>query len=514
MRVLTASEMAAVDSRAIEELGIPGMVLMENAAVGVADALAEYFPTANSVVVLCGPGNNGGDGLALARHLEARGYRHRTVLVTGRSQPRGDAGTQLEILERCGFVVERLGPGDDLGHVVAACARADVVVDALFGTGLSRPLEGHFAELVESVDGLGVPILAVDVPSGVDGSRAEPSGSHLRATLTVTFAAPKVAHVLPPAALAAGRLVVTDLGIPPWLVEEAPGQLHLSSGGELAACLLPRERGDHKGSLGHALVVAGATGMAGAAILCTRGALRGGAGLVTLAAPGSLAGAVHGASPESMVLSLAEEPSGLSPENEEALMTASEGKTAVALGPGLGRGQGTGELVRHFVKRLDLPLVLDADGLWPFSGRLEELAERSAPTMLTPHPGEMGRLLACSTVEVQEDRLGAVRRAAQVAQATVVLKGDRTLVADPEGTVVINPTGNPGLATGGSGDVLTGLLAALLARGYEPFLAAQLGVYLHGLAGDLAAEDKGWEGLLAGDVAEALPQAFLRLEGA
>jgi NAD(P)H-hydrate epimerase len=511
MRILSADEMRQVDRRAIEEIGIPSLVLMENAAVGVADALGERFPQAAAVTVFCGPGNNGGDGLALARHLEARGYRYRVFLVC-RKPPRGDAATQLEILERSAIEVETVGPESDLAPVLAAGRASDLVVDALFGTGLTRALEGHYGELVKGLDRLPVKKLAVDLPSGLDGSRPQPPGPHLTADLTVTFAAPKIAHVLPPAAEAVGELVVTDLGIPPHLVAEAPGDLHLLTGDELAATLAVPEPGAHKGDFGHVLLVAGSPGKAGAAILGARSAVRGGAGLVTAAVPRPILQTVDGGSLESMTLPLAAGPDGgLAAEAAAEALQAAAGKQAVAIGPGLGTAPATAGAVRRLLAELAVPAVVDADALNALAGHLGELRDRPAATVLTPHPGEMGRLLGIPTREVQADRLQAARRAADESGAVVVLKGYRTVVADPEGGVYVNPTGNAGMATGGSGDVLTGLLAALVGQGYEPLVASQLAVYLHGLAGDVAAETLAPETLRAGDLVAALPAAFDRL---
>lgn len=516
MRVLTAQEMQRVDRRAIDEFGVPSLVLMENAAIGIADALAESFPTAETVCVLCGPGNNGGDGLALVRHLEARGYGHRTYLVLGNSPPKGDAAVQLDILVRAELGVETVDGDSDLEPLLEACRAADVVVDALFGTGLSRPLEGHFAALVDALDRLPVPLLAVDVPSGLDGSGGGVPGPHARAEVTVTFAAPKVAHVLPPASQSMGRVIVTDLGIPPHWVDEAPGDLHLPVAEEMAASLLERPAESHKGTFGHALLVAGGPGTLGAALLATRAAVRGGAGLVTVAVPESLAAAADTTSLESMTLALPAGPDGgPSDAAVAAVVEACVGKAAVGIGPGLGTDPATAEAVRHWVSGVDgvglpIPLVLDAGGLDAYAGGLEALQVRQAPTVLTPHPGEMGRLLGIPTQDVQADRLAAVRRASEASGAIVVLKGHRSLVAAPAGGVWINPTGNAGMATGGIGDVLTGLLVALLGQGYEPLVATQLGVWLHGLAGDLALVDGAPESLAAGDLLDALPRAFRR----
>ncbi len=513
MRILTADEMREVDRRAIEEIGIPSLVLMENASIGVADAIAESFAESETVAIFCGPGNNGGDGLALARHLDARGYRLRVFLVVaGSSRPGGDAAVQLEILRRSGLEVETVDAATDIPRLVADCSGYDLIVDALFGTGLRRPLSGHFAELVEGLNAAARPILAVDLPSGLDGSRAEPPGPHLVTDMTVTFAAPKVAHVFPPAADATGKVVVTDLGIPPLLVDQAPGDLHLLLGHELAAYLTPRPAPAHKGDFGHTLLVAGSPGKAGAAILAALGAVRGGAGLVTAAVPEAILQAVDGGSLESMTLALPTGPGGgLGAEAGAAVLAAAEGKRSAALGPGLGLRPQTAATIRRLARELPLPVVLDADALSAFAGRPGELAGRDADTVLTPHPGEMARLLGISVAEVRDDRLAAARRAAARSGAVTILKGHLTLVADPAGAVYVNPTGNPGMATGGSGDVLTGLVAALLAQGYDALAAGQLGVYLHGLAGDLAVREIAPEALRAGDLIDYLPRAFDRL---
>lgn len=511
MRVLTADEMRRVDLRAIDEIGIPSMVLMENAAIGIADALAEVFPKAESAAIFCGPGNNGGDGLALARLLDARGYRVRTFLVLRSSEPKGDAAAQLRILENAAFDVERLLPDSDLLEAELACAQADLVVDALFGTGLTRPLQEHFADLVAIFNRSPTPCLAVDLPSGLDGSRGETTGPYAPADLTVTFAAPKVAHILAPAAEAMGTLVVTDLGIPPFLVDEAPGELHVLTEEEMAASLLPRATAGHKGTFGHTLLVGGSVGKAGAMVLAATAAVRSGSGLVTVAVPDPLANVVDGGSLESMTLPMPGEV--LDQDNVGHVLENAADKDAVGLGPGLGLDPSTVGAVRRLVLEIPVPLVLDADGLNAFAGDLAALAQRQGPTILTPHPGEMARLLGITSAEVQSDRLGVARRAAAESGAIVILKGQGTVIAGPTGELWINPTGNDGMATGGSGDVLTGLVAGLLAQGYDMMIAAQLGAYLHGLAGDLVVGDAP-EALRAGDLVEALPAAFAQVRAA
>lgn len=513
-RILSAEAMREVDRRAIEEIGIPSLVLMENAALGLVEAVTELDDSEadgiETVAIFCGPGNNGGDGLALARHLDARGYELAVFLVTAGKELRGDAAVQQAICEQQGIELFPVAPDDDLEPVLAVAREADLVVDALFGTGLSRPLVGTFAELVEALNDLPVRRLAVDLPSGLNGTRTEVFGPCIDADLTVTFAALKPATVLPPAADHVGEVVVTELGIPPHLVAEVeePGRFFLLDGAALALELPPRPPESHKGDYGHVVVLAGSPGKAGAAVLAARGAVRGGAGLVTAAVPQPLLATVEGASLESMTLGLPATDDGeLAETAAEELLTFVADKDALALGPGLGRSVETTAAIRRLVRETPVPLVIDADGVNAFAGRAGELAGRGAPTFLTPHPGETGRLLGISAAEVQADRVAVARRAARETGAVVVLKGHQTLVATPGGDVHLCPTGNPGMATGGSGDVLTGLLLALAGR-LDPLPAACLAVFLHGLAGDLALEIQGAESLAAEDLLDSLPDAF------
>lgn len=516
MRILTAEAMREVDRAAIEELGIPGLVLMENAALGVAEAIGQAFGETERAAIFCGPGNNGGDGLAVARHLAVRGWEVRIFLVTGGRAPSEDCATHLAICRAMELSLREISTGDDLDEAAESAAECDLVVDALFGTGLARALSGIFAHVVELINELPAPVVAVDLPSGLSGSRPEPLGPHVQADLTVTFAAPKVAHVFPPAAEAVGEMVVTDLGIPSRLVEEveeADGDLHLLMGDELSELLPAREPDSHKGDYGHALIVAGSPGKAGAAILAARAAVRSGAGLVTAAVPEPIVQTVDLGSIESMTLPLPAGASGqITEAAADAVLKAAEGKAVLALGPGLGAEPATAAAIRRIVLDGPLPLVIDADGINAFAGRAADLAGRRTETVLTPHPGELGRLLGIPTAEVQADRVAAVRRAAEETGAIVVLKGHLTLVASGR-AVFVNRTGNPGMATGGSGDVLTGMIAGLLAQGLDALDATLLATWLHGLAGDLAAARRGEVSLAAGDLLETLPEAFAELTG-
>ncbi len=519
MKVLTAEAMAAADQRAIVEIGVPGLVLMENAALGVVEAIGESFPDVQRISVLCGPGNNGGDGLAVARHLMTRDCLPRVVMVVSPDRLRGDALLQLEIVERLGLAVhvwEEEVSVSELIETTVAPRGCELIVDAMFGTGLARPLEGRLAELVGAINELPLPVVAVDLPSGLHGSRFQLPGPHLRADLTVTFAAPKVAHVLSPALESCGEVVVADLGLPRFLVEEAEGQLFVQSAEELRGLIEPRAAESHKGSYGHLLVVAGAPGTTGAAAMAVRSALRSGVGLVTAAVAEPLVPILEAVSLESMTLPVPHHDSGaLGERSLELLLEAAAARSAMVVGPGLGRAPSTEEMVRSLVLDSERPLVLDADGINAFEGQASMLAERAAgdreSVVLTPHPGELARLLEVPGAEIQADRPRFVSLAARETGAVVVLKGHQTLIADPDGDVVINPTGNPGMASGGTGDVLAGVIGALLAQGYDPRTASRLGCFVHGLAGDLSAERVGELSLVAGDLIEMLPQAFATL---
>lgn len=513
MRILTAASMSGVDRVAIEDFGIPSLVLMENAALGLVEAIAESYPQARTVAIFCGPGNNGGDGLALARHLTIRGYQVDLILATGGRELAGDAGIQLDICQAQGLSIRELGPEDGVQGSVTAARDTDLIVDALFGIGLGRPLEGQFAELVQALNLLPVPRLAVDLPSGLSGSRAEIPGPHLEADLTVTFGAPKIAHIFAPAADAVGEVVVADLGIPAEIIEQADGELHLLTAEDLAVEIMPRADASHKGDFGHLVLVAGSEGKAGAAILAARAAVRSGAGLVTAAVPKEITQTVDLGSLESMSLALPTAvPGGLDASCLDLLVDFSNDKDGLAIGPGLGLADTTVEVVKKLVLGAALPIVVDADGLNAFAGDLDSLAGRPAGTVLTPHPGELARLLGRTAAQVQDDRVASAKEAAARSGCVVVLKGHRSLIASPGGEVYVNPTGNPGMASGGMGDVLTGLIGGLIVQRYEPLVAALLGTYLHGLAGDLATGGgRGQVTLAAGDLLETLSGAFAEL---
>ncbi|HKB07210.1 MAG TPA: NAD(P)H-hydrate dehydratase [Candidatus Polarisedimenticolia bacterium] len=515
MEILTSQQMRRIDRRAARSFGVPDIVLMENAGLRLFETLLRIDPDlkSRSLLLLCGKGNNGGDTFVLGRHLHNQGIPFVSLLFGRRRDVRGSAAINLRSLERLGRV-----PREVMGAAGWRSARAhlmtcDVIVDGILGTGLSRPLGGFLASVVEDVNQSRALVVAVDVPSGLSGDSHAIPGPCIRADHTVTFARPKVPHVLPPAEEMCGRLHLVDIGIPNEAVAAEQADLDLPRPEELAT-LLPRRRSDsHKGDYGHALVVAGSRGKGGAARLAALAALRAGCGLVTAAVPQGLQAGFVSRAMEVMTEGLPETPEGtLAESGIPRLLSLLEGKQAVAIGPGLTTHSQTRRLVRELVRRARVPVVLDADGVNAFTSDEGSLSGRKRPLVLTPHPGEMGRLLGTSSRDVQSRRLSLARDFARRHHCFLVLKGHRSLVATPGGLVHINPTGNPGMATGGAGDVLTGLLAGLIAQGIDVSGATRLGVYLHGLAGDLAAAEVGEAPLIARDILQHFPAALQRLK--
>ncbi|MEP6863845.1 MAG: NAD(P)H-hydrate dehydratase [Deltaproteobacteria bacterium] len=492
--VVTASEMRALDKATIDDIGIPALTLMETA--GRAVAAAAQRMTAGSIAIVCGPGNNGGDGFVTARVLRAGGRDATVYLAVPRTKVTGDAATHLDILERSGGVVRMIDTPATLAMLADAIAGAGLVVDALFGIGLVRPIEGHFAEVVATIN-RGRARLALDIPSGLETDTGRVLGVAVRADRTVTMAAHKVALACAPGFAYCGEVEVCDIGVPAGLlateslcaglVEER--DLALPHGGLL----------DHKGTRGHALIIAGMPGMRGAGRLAATAALRAGAGLVTLAAQGELT-----ADDSIMTRSLGD---------DAALTPLLEGKAAVVIGPGLGRSERAAAWVGD-VLAAGVPAVIDADALNLIAGVTGALANANGPVVITPHPGEAARLLGTDTKTVEADRLAAARSLAAQTRTVVVLKGARTIVCD--GTLgdefcSINPTGGPALATGGSGDVLAGVIGALLAQGLTALDAARAGVYVHGRAGDELARIHGDRGVISSDLPSAVAGVVLKI---
>ncbi len=514
--VFTAEEMRALDRRAIESLGIPAATLMENAGRAAAEAIVAFLPTlglapAARVALVCGKGGNAGDGFVVARSLAGRGAQVSVWLATPPEEIGGDAATKLVELEKEGI---RPVLAEDATAVAADLAQADLVVDALLGTGARGVAEGLVARLIEIVNTSGRPVAALDVPSGLPADGDPPTGPVVRASLTVTFAGLKRALVTTPGMEFAGYVKVVDIGIPPNEVRRGVSTFLLEAG-DVARHLPPRRRATHKGTYGHLLIVAGSRGKTGAAALAARAAMRSGAGLVTVATAASQQPIVAALVLEAMTEPLAETAAGsVALTAAQAIVELAAAREAVAIGPGLGRDPDTLALARELARGLPKPLVIDADALTALAGHLHRLRSAPAARCLTPHAGEMARLLDTGVAEVERNRIGLARELARAHGVHVVLKGAASVIAAPSGETYINPTGNPGMASGGTGDVLAGMLGAFLARGLEAGAALQTAVYLHGRAGDLAATRIGQEALIASDVIAALPDAFRELQAA
>ena len=494
MKILTAAQMRNIDRRATERFGIPSIVLMENAATAVVDAIFSHYPEADRIAVICGVGANGGDGFAIARHLENRGVVPVILIAGERAKYSGDALTNLTICERLGIPMYDVAPSVD--DALAHAADADVIVDAIFGTGLNRAPEGIYAELIRAIAELRLPVVAVDLPSGANASSPVPFEPCINAEVTVTFAAPKLCHVFEPAAAYCGEVIVADISIPEAALQDENVTLALITPRDLQPLVAPRLASTHKGTYGHLAVIAGSPGRSGAAVMCARGAIRTGAGLVTVITDAETAKLVHGGVIEAMTYS-----------GEDFL----DKKSAVLIGPGLADDDASYARVRDLVAKIELPMIIDASALNAFASRANELNPHGRPRVITPHPGELARLLGRTSQEINDDRIAAARDAARITNCVAVLKGYQTLIADPEGQVRVNPTGNPGMASGGMGDVLSGIIGALLARDVDPFEAACCGVFLHGLAGDILKDEMGDTGLAATDLAERVPLAIQRL---
>jgi ADP-dependent NAD(P)H-hydrate dehydratase / NAD(P)H-hydrate epimerase len=507
MKLVTAELMRNLDRRTIEDVGLPSLVLMENAGRSTYQILRREFPhLPGPIIVLAGRGNNGGDGFVVARYLAHAGFAVTVLLLASRDQVQGDALVNLKILDEIGVEVEEVLGEDQLSSVTHRLSRAALVVDALLGTGLNSPVRGLLAQVIARVNQVRPPVLAVDIPSGLSADTGEPLGAAVEAEVTVTYGYPKIGQILPPGRDFVGRLWQVDISIPPNLAQGITTELAEAS--EMRRLLPPRPFASHKGTFGHLVVVAGSEGKTGAAALTAEAALRTGAGLVTAAVPASLNDVLEVKLTEAMTLPLpeAEGARALGEQAWAPLRDFVTDKTAVALGPGLGTHPETQEVVRALIRDCPLPLVIDADGVNALAGQLEVLKGAAGPRILTPHPGEMARLLGATSKEVQSRRLDSARSFAAAQGVWVVLKGAQTVVADPEGRLSLNPTGNPILASGGTGDVLSGLIGGFLAQGLPPWDAARLGVYLHGLAADYLETGVGPRGHLAGDLLACFPE--------
>jgi hydroxyethylthiazole kinase-like uncharacterized protein yjeF len=515
MILLTAKQMQECDRHTIEDLGIPGVVLMELAGAGVARVCVQSLNEKNkkvqgaNIAVVCGSGNNGGDGYVVARHLQNMGANVTTYLLAEPSKLKGDALLNYRCLEMIGGrFIDAYRPGS-LAAQLAGLRQSDLLVDAIFGTGLTRDLTPFFVEAIQLLDALPCIRVAVDIPSGVDSDTGMIRGAALRADKSVTFAYQKRGHWLYPGRELSGEVSLIDISIPPSTTGRLTGLCRLLTADSLRPLLQKRPRTSYKNTFGHLLVVAGAAGMSGAALLSASSALRSGAGLVSIATCGHSQRALEGRHPEIMVT--AGDPGSAFLTQDDVLQIKAQliGKAAIVLGPGIGQELTTRAFAQRLIEEVTLPMVVDADGLNAASKSMKCLKDAQGPRVLTPHPKEFSRLCGVPVAEIEKDRAAHAERFAKEHNVTLVLKGADTVVASPTGELFINSSGNPGLATAGSGDVLAGIIGAFLAQGLSPLDAARLGVYLHGAAGDEAKKTLGEMSMNASDVTNALP-ALLR----
>jgi hydroxyethylthiazole kinase-like uncharacterized protein yjeF len=521
MKIVTSAEMRGIDRVTSERFGVPSLTLMENAGSAVAEFALTSYPQAKTFGVICGKGNNGGDGFVAARKLQQAGREVRLLLLADPTELHGDAAANFARLQKNSVSRETASDKSNSGSLIIFNAwgdpafrevfSCDVLIDAILGSGFRPPVGGLYAEAIAKINAAIAPVVAVDIPSGADADvMGDQTGAVARADAIVSFTAPRPAHVF--GGLTSGTTVIAPIGSPPEAIES---ELHLQviTSKEIAQLISARPRDSNKGMYGHVLVAGGSLGKTGAAVMAGFSALRAGAGLVTVASPKSAIGIIAGYRPELMTEPLKEIDAGsISNEALPEFERIAENKTVLAIGPGISRHPSSAEFVRAIVIGSKTPIVLDADGLNAFENRAHELNGRDRTLVLTPHPGEMARLTGLSTAAIQRDRVNVARSFAQDHQLILVLKGDRTLIANPEGGVWVNTTGNPGMATGGTGDILTGIVAGMLAQNPKhAFLAVLAAVYLHGLAGDVAEESTGEQSLVATDLITWMPVAFRRI---
>ena len=512
MKIVTAAEMREIDRATSVQKRVPSLTLMENAGTAVAEHVLASYSSARTIVAICGKGNNGGDGFVAARVLHEKGRTIQVVLLADPSELRGDAAEMFRKLPITAIPVR--APEEFTSERVRSVLAADLYLDAILGTGFKPPVSGLYEEAIRIMNNSGVPVVAVDIPSGADAdSMTTQTGTVARADSIVTFTAPRPAHVF--SMLTSGPTRIVSIGSPDDVIKSSLA-LNLITPRDFAFALTPRPADSNKGKYGHVLVIGGSVGKAGSVAMAGMATLRAGAGLSTIATAKSALATVAGFHPEVMTEGLAETSAGtISLSASKSLRELSRGKSVLAIGPGISREAETSELVRSLVTESEIPVVLDADGLNAFEGKVDALRGRGRTLVITPHPGEMARLADCSIADVQKDRLKTARDFAREHNLIVVLKGHRTLVAKPDGEAWVNTTGNPGMSTGGTGDILTGMVAAMIAQNpRETFLSVCAAVYLHGLAGDAMLDRVGEHSMVATDLLRGLPDAFRRAKTA
>ncbi|MFH1825376.1 MAG: NAD(P)H-hydrate dehydratase [Candidatus Firestonebacteria bacterium] len=511
MKVVNGEDMRKIDTKAIVKFKIPSIDLMENAGKGVVDFLKQEFPDfkKKKICILCGKGNNGGDGLVIARWLTHMKVKVRVFLFAKKEELKKDVKINLNKLLKEKVTVNEVANFKDLAEIESEIKMDDIIIDALLGTGFTGAVTGLLAKLIDYVNTLETIVVSVDLPSGLNANNGQVISSCIKADYTVTLGIMKVGTLIYPGASYTGKLIVKDIGIPKDLIESDDIQLNFIVKEDLLNIFPKRIPDCNKGSAGKVLIIGGSVGLTGAPCLAGLSALRTGCGLVTLGIPASLNDIIEVKLTEVISKPLPENSNrALGLNSESYILNMSKNHDVLVLGPGLGRDKETGQLVRNLIREIRIPVVLDADGLNLISGNVSVLKNKKAPFILTPHPGEMSRLANITIEDVQSNRIEVARDFAKKYNVILILKGARTVVAHPAGNVFINSTGNSGLATAGTGDVLTGMIAGIIAQGVNVLNGSMIGVYLHGLAGDMARESKTEYGMIASDVVENIPKAI------
>ncbi len=516
MLLVTAKQMQEMDRQAIESFGIPGLVLMENAGRGSFDFLLEKFRDVKrkKVAVFAGRGNNGGDGFVIARYLMEQGIAVTCFLLSLKEKVQGDAKINMDLAiklcdrSKTSQIIEIPDAGK-FKQYKTRIIHHDLFIDAILGTGLNSNVRGLFKDIIELINSSRQPVFSVDIPSGLNSDTGQPLGVSVKADATATFAFAKKGNILYPGNVYTGELKIIDIGIPDFIAQEKKIKLSLIEKKQIAGFFKRREFSSHKGSYGHLLVVAGSTGKTGAAALCSHAAMRSGTGLVSLGIAKSLNKIIEPMVIEPMTHPLTDKEQGYLSENcLDEIQTLLQDKQAFALGPGIGTAKETVKLVHKLVEKSEVPLILDADALNCIAQDIKVLKVKKSPAILTPHPGEMARLSNISTADVQKNRIETASGFARQYNCILVLKGAQTIISFPDGQNQICPTGNPGMASGGMGDVLTGMIAGFCAQGFSPENATLAGVFIHGMCADILAEDIGEFGFLATDMIRIIPKAI------
>ncbi len=515
MKLVTVEQMRGIDDAAARDYGISGLILMENAGRAVADSIVNFLSndvTSRRIIIFAGKGNNGGDGFVVARHLANRGADVKVFLVSPKEEIHGDALVNLEIIEKSGISISTIGPRD-IQRIKISLLYADLVVDGIFGTGFKGKAAGIASWVIEAINSCGKPVVAIDLPSGLEGDRGCVEGPCIQASLTCTLGLPKLGCFLSSGMECCGEIQVMDISLPRALTDRDTLFYNLIDAELCSSMFPPRGRDCHKGTYGQVFVAGGSTGMTGAIALTADAALKAGAGLVKACIPASLNSILENKLTEAISVPLPEnENQVLGPDAAEVLVREAGEKGVIAVGPGLSTGKGTEKFIAEVFAKTKSALVVDADGLNAAAKNPDIFLELNVPAVITPHPGEMARLLGITPQEVQLDRIGVAADFASRYSVVVVLKGASSIVAAPGGRIYVNTTGNPGMATAGAGDVLTGIIASFMAQGMPPVKAAAAGVYIHGAAGDAVTASVGERGMVAGDILNQVPYTIAGLE--